>query len=258
MQTFFTLAPGRTGRHQAGFSFLEMCIVMTVIGLMTWAVSSAYGNASMVRERNQAVRVGESLRNALRSFALVNARLPCPDTDGDGWEGDLSGVCAPGYQAGWFPYHSMSMDQPDLMYRAAYAVYRRPGSSPALDADLVTRTERTADSPGDPHFQDARDLIAALHNASADLPSATKARLTGNDGSEGLADCTQNVRSNPAFFIVLPLEDRSGDGNLFDGPHDVGISCAMTPGVGVTLLRDDVVAAESLAALAGWLGARTP
>lgn len=258
MHAHVNLRSGRTGRHQGGFSFVELAIVMTVVGLMGWAVSAAYGNTGMVRERNQAVQLGESLKAAVRGFALVNARLPCPDTDGDGWEGGPSGVCGPGDQTGWFPYHSMGMDQPEMLYRVAYAVYRRPGNTPASDADLVMRIDRTGDSPGDPHFQDARDLIVALNNAGADLPSTTKARLTGNDGSEGPADCTQNVRSHPAFFVIFPLVDRSGDGNRFDGPHDLAIACAMTPGVGVTLVRDDVVVAESLATLAGWLGARAP
>lgn len=258
MSTHTRLQPRLQARFQGGFSFLELAIVMSVVGLMGWAVSAAYGNTDLVQTRDRATQIGESLRSALRSFALTNARLPCPDTDADGWEGGAGGVCAATDQVGWFPYRSLGMDLPDARYRAAYAVYRRVDAAPALDADLTLRTERTSDLPGDAHYQDARDLITALHNASGDVLSTARTRLTGNDGNEGAVDCALNLRSHPAFFLVFPLEDRDANGNRFDGPHDSTVACALSSAAGVAQARDDVVVAEPLAVLAGWLSARAP
>lgn len=246
--------------RQHGFTFVELAVVLAVVGLMTWATASAFGSSNQLRDRDRAVQLGETLRQAVRVFALVNARLPCPDTDGDGdgWEGGAAGVCDDADQAGWLPYRSLGLDVPDDRFRAAYAVYRRPDATLAQDADSVKRKERTGDIAGDPHFQDARDLVKALNNAGGDALSAIRTRLTGNDGGEGAVNCVTNVRSHPAFFIVLPLDDHDANGNRFDGPHAAGVACAWTPGTGVTHDRDDVVIAEPLAALAGWLGARAP
>lgn len=245
-------------RQQHGFTFVEMAVVLALVGLMAWAVSTAYGNSAALRDRDRAVQVGESLRQALRAFALVNARLPCPDTAGSGWEGNAAGNCAAGDQAGGFPYRSLGMDLPSANFRAAYAVYRRASATPALDADLAVRLERTGDSLGDPHYRDARDLIVALNNAAGDALSASRTRLTGDDGPEGAIDCTANIRSHPAFLVVLPLDSKDGTGHLFETPHGSGIACAWAPGTGMTQARDDVVMAEPLTSLAGWLGARTP
>lgn len=244
-------------QRQQGFTLVEMALVLVITGLMTWAVTSAYGNSTMVRDRQRATQMGETLRENLRAFALANGRLPCPDTDGDGWEGDASGQCHT-TEAGWMPYRSLGMELPDARYRAAYAVYRRAAATAAADADLALRLERTGDVPGDAHYQDARDLITALNNAMGDAPSAAHTRLTGNAAGEGAVDCSSNVRSHPAWLAVLPLEDRSGDGDRFDGPHRVGTACSVPPGMSVTHDADDVVVAEPLQALAGWLGARAP
>lgn len=244
--------------RQQGFTFVEMAVVLALAGLMTWAVTSAYGNSTMVRDRQRATQTGEVLRETLRAFALTNGRLPCPDTDGDGWEDGAGSTCNTADQAGWLPYRSLQLEMPDARLRAAYAVYRRPASDPLADADLARRLERTGDAAAAPHYQDARDLIAALHNAMGDAPSSARTRLTGNGAGEGAIDCSANVRSHPAWLAVLPLEDSDGDGDRFDGPHRVGHACAVAPGTGLTHDADEVVVAEPLQALAGWLGSRAP
>lgn len=244
--------------RQQGFTFVEMAVVLALTGLMTWAVTSAYGNSTIVRDRQRATQTGEMLRESLRAFALTNGRLPCPDVDGDGWEDGAAGTCTTADQAGWLPYRSLQLEVPDARLRAAYAVYRRPSINPLADADLASRLERTGDAPGAPHYQDARDLIAALNNAMGDAPSAARTRLTGNGAGEGPIDCSANVRSHPAWLAVLPLQDSDGDGDRFDGPHGTGQACAVPPGTGLTHDADDVVVAEPLQALAGWLGARAP
>jgi len=242
---------------QRGFSLVELSIVLLSLGLLTWAVAGAYDNSNALRDRDRAVQAGESLREALRGFALRNARLPCPDTAGTGWEGDASGTCPANAEAGWLPYRSLGLDLPAASLRALYSVYRNSGAA-AGDADLAVATERTGDAAGTPGYRNARDLMAGLTYAAGESTSAAHTRLTGNDGTDGAVDCAANVRSHPAFFVVLPLEDRDSDGSRFDIPHTPGSACAYAPGTAMTLNRDDVVAAESLVALTGWLGARTP
>lgn len=250
--------PGR-GRaaRQRGFSLVELSIVLLALGVLGWAVAGSYGNAGTVRDRDGAVQTAETLREALRAFALRNGRLPCPDSAGTGWEGDAAGACIDGVEAGWLPYRTLGLDVPQAALRAAYGVYRNKAATGG-DADLAVATERTGDAPGTPGYRNARDLVAGLVIAGRQTVAATHARLTGDDAGEGAVDCRNNARSHPAFFIVVPLEDRDNDGNRFDVPHAAGTPCAYSPGTALRSDRDDVVAAESLAALAGWIGARAP
>jgi prepilin-type N-terminal cleavage/methylation domain-containing protein len=251
-----SMEPNSSAHAQRGFTFVEVAVVLTIVGLMTWAVTSAYANSTALRDRDRAVHLGEALREAVRAFALVHRHLPCPDTDGDGWAGGVGGACTVTVQAGGFPYRSLGLDVPDDRYRAAYLVYRRSSVVPSQDADLAVRQERTGNAPGDPAYQDMRDLIVALANAANDSPSTLRARLTGNDGTDGPVDCTLNVRSHPSFVLVLPLEARSANGSRFETPHAIGAACAWAPGTASTQARDDVVIAEPLTALSGWLTAR--
>lgn len=245
---------------QRGFSMVELSVAMAVVALMTWAVSSAMGNAVPARERERAVQTGETLRGQLRAFALGQTRLPCPDTDGDGWEGDATGACGV-TQVGWLPYRTLGLDLPQESLRATYAVYRAPHATATADADLAVRRERTGDAVGHATHQDVHDLIAALNTAAAQTatPVMNRAVTTGDGGLLGAVDCTATANaSNPAYWLVFPLEDRSGDGQRLDGVHTPTSVCAQAPGTPHAATLDDVVVAEAFSVLAGWLHARAP
>ena len=237
--------------------FIELAIVLVIVGVMTWAASSGFENSSNLRDRERAMKLGEVLRESVRAFTLLNARLPCPDTSGSGWEGDASGICASNAESGWFPYRSLGLDRPDTRYLAAYAVYRRTSAVAESDADTVVRKERTGDAAGTARYQDGYDLLKALNNAQTDALSQSRTRLTGNDSTEGVIDCLTNVRSNPAFFLVLPLGTRGTNTNPFEVPHGIDSNCAWASGTAYSQTRDDVVIAESLSTLSGWLSVRT-
>ncbi|WP_286758052.1 prepilin-type N-terminal cleavage/methylation domain-containing protein [Ralstonia sp. RL] len=246
-------------RAQRGFSLLELALALAALGLMIWSGAGPFADAASRRDRDAAQAHGRVMLEELRAFALAHARLPCPDTDGDGWEGDAGGACPPGVETGWLPYRTLGLDIPNPRLRAVYGVYRNPLAA-AGNADLTLRLERSTppDASGDPGYQSVRDLIAALNFAAAEPPVATHVYLTGDDGAQGAVDCAGNVRSHPAVMLVMPVTDRDGNGNPFDGAHaDLLLSgrCAQAPGTAATATRDDVVAAESLAALAGWLAA---
>ena len=131
-----------------GFSLVEFSVVLLVAGLMTWSISAAYENGVAARDRGIASAQAELLRDAVRAFALRNSRLPCPDITGTGWEGDAAGNCAATVDSGWLPYRSLGLERPRAQFLAAYAAYRRPDVDPALDADVVSRKERTGNSVG--------------------------------------------------------------------------------------------------------------
>jgi type II secretory pathway pseudopilin PulG len=248
-----------------GFSLVEVALVLLILGVTTWALAGSFGNTAAVTERDAARSHGQIMQNALSSFALAQGRLPCPDTvaldtGNSGWETlSAPGVCAAAStETGMLPYKSLGLDIPDKRLRAAYGVYRNA----AVNADLTQLLERT-DIPALPTSAlNARDLIIALNFAAAMPTANTHLYLTGDNQTLGAVDCAANVRANAAFVLVMPLRDRDGAGNEFDGIHNAFASsaslCASAPGTPMSAQNDDVVVAESFASLGGWLLSRVP
>lgn len=249
--------------RQGGLSLVELAVALAALGLMTWAMASSYGNAGNQREQAIAQAHGQQLREAVRTFALNHARLPCPDTNGNGWEGDLNGSCPAGTEIGWLPYHALGLDLPDDRLRAAYGVYRNTAGTASVNADLAVQAERSspADVAGDPNYMNVRDLIIGLGLAATQTPAKTHVYLTGDGGPQGTIDCSGNLLFHPAFVIIIPLQDSDADGTRFDGVHaglpDSG-HCLQAPATPRAYNNDDFVIADGFNALAGWLAIRTP
>lgn len=248
---------------QAGWSLIEMTAVLAVVGLLAWSGAAALDQAEISRSRAQAQQWGETLRDRLRSFALQNRRLPCPDVVGQGWEGDSSGSCTAA-TTGWLPYRTLGMDLPAPGLRAAYAVFRSPNTGDETeDADLALKLERTGDAPGSPTYQDPQDFIRALNNAATLAAAAptgvltTQPYTTGDEGPLGAVACSTNPRDNFAFRLIFPLADRDGDSTPFDSPNSPTALCSTAPSTPQRHNRDDVVLTEGFASLAGWVMART-
>ena len=77
-------------------------------------------------------------------------------------------------------------------------------------------------------------------------------------GVAGAVDCTANRQTSVAYWIVVPLKDRSGDGERLDPPQTSAGPCVFSPGTPVSATNDDVVLSESPTQLAGWLRKSLP
>jgi len=66
---------------QRGFSLVEMAIVLVVLGLLLGGVLSPLSARQEQNRREKNTGLLEKARDALIGFAIVNGRLPCPDTD---------------------------------------------------------------------------------------------------------------------------------------------------------------------------------
>lgn len=244
---------------QSGFSMVEVAVALVVAGLMSWAAFSGYETVTAQQEIERGRAEADQLQSILRAFALRHGRLPCPDSDAvaDGYENPPAGNCVGGNQVGWFPYVSVGLPMPTDKFLARYSVYRGP--TEATDFALVG--ERTGDGPGDATFQDVTDLIAALNNVLS-VPAAgvdaTRTHLTGDAGAAGAIDCATNRVMTVAYWMVVPLQDKSGDGDRFDAPHTPSSVCAASPSAPLRFGSDDVVVAESPVLLAGWLRRSMP
>lgn len=248
----------RVCARQAGFALLELAVVLVIAGLMSWAAFSGYTTVSQEQEVERGRAQAQELQSVLRAFALRNGRLPCPAANPDGYETVTAGSCSAGNQLGWFPYISVGLELPTDRLRARYSVFRAANAVAALDADLAVALERTGDTAGDTTYLDATDLIVALNNASALAFSPARTYLTGDAGAAGAIDCASNQVMAAAYWVVVPLQDRSGDGERLDPPHAMTSLCAASPSAPLRWNSDDVVMAESPAQLAGWLRQSMP
>jgi prepilin-type N-terminal cleavage/methylation domain-containing protein len=247
-------------RRQRGFTFVEMAVVLVVAGLLSWASFSAYETVNARQDRRQAQAMAREMQAHLRTFSMRHGRLPCPDSSptGSGYEGLAGSACSSGNQVGWFPYVSLGMVVPIEALRARYAVFRAANVVPGSDADLAVAMERTGDPIDHVNHQDVTDLMMALNNANGLALDSTRAYLTGDAAMAGAIDCGTNQVMNVAYWLVVPLEDRSGDGNRLDPPHAINSLCAFSPSAPIRADSDDVVLSESPAQLAGWIRKSLP
>ncbi|GAB4090412.1 type II secretion system protein [Hydrogenophaga soli] len=245
---------------QSGLTALEMAVVLVVLGLLAWRGVGVLDAAQAQRQREQAKGELQTLRDRLSTYALQNKRLPCPDVNGQGWEGDSTGACDAA-TTGWVPYRTLGLDLPTQGLRTAYAVFRAPhGTDAQLDADLAVQKERTGNAAGEQAYQDVHDLIRALQNAATQTEAAvltSQPHVTGNGGGSGAIDCAAHPVANAAFRLIAPLQDQSGDGDRFDSVNGLSALCSQGPDTARTLVNDDVVLIEGFSALSGWLYARS-
>lgn len=244
-----TAAVARARRPAAGFTLVELAIVLAVLGALGVLVTTSFSGVEATRAHQRAQAEAEAARLALRTFLLATRRLPCPDTSGNGREGDASGACPPGAQRGWLPYETLGL----APQRLGYAVYR----DAARGADLVAPARTAAAGAfGDGTY----DLRKALAAAAAATVARDHPYTTGDGAALGVEDCAGHAVANPALAIVAPATDRNGDGDPFDGVNTgwpgAGL-CIAAPTRAFDAAYDDVVVTEGAPALLGWLAAHS-
>jgi len=233
-------------RAWAGFSLVELAVVLSVLGVLTLTAMSAFDNLGQMRQHNAARAHAEAARQAVLAFALRNKRLPCPDTsaNGDsGREGGGAGCTSTTRNIGWLPYESLGLDLPAREQRLRYGVHRT----------LHAITASSADQPDLERNGGFGRALANLAAASADTGQPHYA----NDGTPTACTGAGSQVSNPAFVLVAPASDRDGDGSGFDGPHRnfiaAGNTCVLPPDYPAGSDYDDVVVVQSPSTLLGWL-----
>lgn len=245
----------RTGNaRQAGFSLVELAVVVGVLGVLAMTALSAFDNIGHTRQHNAARAHAQAARQALHAFVLRNKRLPCPDNSSNGDSGREAGgsSCAANSRSGWLPYESLGLDLPVRGERLRYGVHR--GSA---DTDLVAPRMESADQPDVEGFAGFSAALARVASA----PSSTSQPYYLSNGSPdcGVAGPGTNL-INPAFVLVAAVTDRDGlqPASNFDGPANrafvsAGGMCVTPPDYPGDARYDDVVLAESATTLLGWL-----
>jgi prepilin-type N-terminal cleavage/methylation domain-containing protein len=210
--------------EQSGFSLIEMAVVLVIVGLLVTGLLLPLSAQIDQRNYNETLRELQDIREALIGFALSNATndghpyLPCPDTNGDGLEDRLGGVC--NNLLGALPWATLGLGRLDKWgNQYIYRVSGNPASAPPLDisrfsdSNLGFDLEKTGNiqilsaAPGQP----GSSVIAA--NVPAVIISKGKAgvgaganELENSDGDTTFVDRTPtNAGANAYDDIVVWL-----------------------------------------------------
>lgn len=70
--------------QQTGFTLVEMAIALVIIALLIGGMLAPLSTQKEQERRGENQRLLEDIREALIGYAVVNKRLPCPDTDPPG------------------------------------------------------------------------------------------------------------------------------------------------------------------------------
>ncbi|MGE8224679.1 MAG: prepilin-type N-terminal cleavage/methylation domain-containing protein [Stenotrophomonas sp.] len=228
---------------QRGYSLIEVSVVVGVLGVLTFAVTSGLENIQRFREQRAAIANAEAARNAVRAFALNNKRLPCPASSSSYRE--ALPPCTQG--SGWFPYETVGIAPPPERNRMKYGVYISNTSNltaPARSASDGIDAERSG------------GFMLALAAAAA-APAQTSTPYYVQSSAQGSSvSCSGASSANPAFVIIAPATDLTGNNSNFEAPHiafGTGSNCVASPAHRADAGSDDVVVAESTAELLGWI-----
>lgn len=129
-------------QSQRGFSLVEMGVAVAILGLLVsaavgyWALQTRHATAQASRDASLEARA------ALMAFVQSRYRLPCPDTDGDGFEGGAGGACPAGTQLGAFPWKTVGVFNPAVR-GMRYGAYRAANAGDVRqDVDLTVDQDR--------------------------------------------------------------------------------------------------------------------
>ena len=111
-------------RYSGGFSLIEMAMVLVIIGLLLGGALGPLSTRVEAERRNETADSLARIRDALLGYAVVNGRLPCADTNGDGAENSPCGF--PGVE-GDVPWQTLDLGRLDawghpVRYRADSAL----------------------------------------------------------------------------------------------------------------------------------------
>lgn len=102
---------------QAGFTLVEMAIVLVIVGLLISGLLIPLGVQRDLRDyretRTELAEIREALIGFAMSYPALDGKpyLPCPDTNGDGGENRLAGVCVS--PSGNLPWETLGLGQSD-------------------------------------------------------------------------------------------------------------------------------------------------
>lgn len=252
--------------RQQGLTLLELAIIIALLGtyimvLLHYRTNRLDGGDSM------ATGIQDQIVAAVYRYAERHYRLPCADTNGDGFEGAGPDGCrgAQQHQVGGVPYRTLGLSESDALRTGIntsffYGVYRKSHNDKSQDTDLAVLEERTNDSNTAPGYRQLDDLRYALSILTSTNVDTDRVHVTGDGDATGPADCATNKIANVAFFVLYAgARDANANGKQLDGANSQlswpsgGALCVASQTTRASEQYDDSVIAVGFAELLGYL-----
>ncbi|MEN6585234.1 MAG: type II secretion system protein [Sulfuricella sp.] len=196
--------------RQRGFSLWEMAVLLGMLGVAIvagFALLKANRAEQVESERMAQLSAAD---RALAGFIAEKGYLPCVDSDGDGNEDRVGGICAGTVQKGWLPVVTLGLVASAPARGAArldYIVYRGAGADLTVLADRYNPVKYDLTATYTYNQLNTLDFCAGLTLAASATPSTASAYIPGAAGAP----------VNVAYALAESGIDRDGDGNVFDG-----------------------------------------
>ena len=175
-------------KHQAGFSLIELAIVLLIVGLLLGGLIPTISSQVEQQRINETRKQLEEIKQALTGFVIANGRLPCADTNSDGEENSPCTTAAT--TEGLLPWKSLGVAELDAWqqvwrYRAdrnfseTFKLTDNPTDNLSVQNNASTALTSATERPIAIVYSLGKNLVADGQNASyngtyqSDVPSTT-------------------------------------------------------------------------------------
>jgi prepilin-type N-terminal cleavage/methylation domain-containing protein len=210
-------------RAQRGFSLIELAVAVVVIALLLGSILVPLGTQVEQRKISDSRRALEEIREALIGFAIINGRLPCPDTDSDpaaaGYGLEEAACSADPVTEGYLPWKTLGVAEMD-----AWGIRRTVAASPRI-GDWRYRVDRNfaatftlttafgadaltvRDSTGNALTSSTERPVAIIFSAGANTTADGQNALTSFEATNGIyqADVPSATFDDIVIWISRPI-----------------------------------------------------
>ncbi len=196
--------------NAAGFTLVELAIVLVIIGLLLGGMLLPLSTQVEVTQRQETERVLEEFKDVLIGYALINGRLPCPDSNipPDGQENLTAGACTAAQ--GTLPWITLGTTERDawhnrFLYRVtgifADAINKNTISPPATCTLLPAQSSFALCSQGDINI--VSRAVGGV-NVAVNVPA-----IVLSHGKNGLSATSLDEQENTDGDAVYVYKDYS-------------------------------------------------
>lgn len=192
--------------HCGGFTLTELAIVLLIVGLLIGGLLFPLSAQVDLRRHTETQAALGDIRDALVGFAIIEGRLPCPDTDAPGTAGygEENTPCAAPAAEGYLPWKTLGVPELDA-WGSRSTIRPQPGDwryrvdgNFSIHFTLVTTTAdalEVRDAQGNALTASTQSPIAIVYSAGPDgvasgLNASFDKRYQGGERDSGFDDIT--------------------------------------------------------------------
>jgi prepilin-type N-terminal cleavage/methylation domain-containing protein len=159
-------------RPHPGFSLIEVAVALVVVAFLLGSLLVPLVTQVEQRRTSDTRRMLEEIREALIGFAIINGRLPCPDTDTDpaaaGFGLEEAACSTDPVTEGYLPWKTLGVAQMD-----AWGIQRTAAASARI-GDWRYRVDRNFAVPFALTTGFGADALTVRNSAGTALTSSTE------------------------------------------------------------------------------------